>query len=126
MSDGRRVLLCPNCGAPLPPGAAHEAVASLTTAEAKGSALACPRCAATLFLGATQDVRILGCGLCGVWLDNDSGRRVIQRFDEAVVDLANRASSHAVKRPDVLAPLRPTAAPAASNALELLLTVHTD
>jgi Zn-finger nucleic acid-binding protein len=124
--DERLVLVCPRCGAPLPPGAAHETVTcafcgiasslAALTQQAARSDLACPRCGEKLFSGAAHDVAMLGCGLCGgIWLDNASAQRVMQHVDEAVVELAGRAAANAVKRPDVREIVK---CPACSNAME--------
>lgn len=117
MTDSRRVLLCPNCGAPLPPAATHEtvvcafckvssAISEIADAtEAKHSDHACPRCTTKLFFGETDGIA-LGCGLCGgIWLDNASAQRVMARYDGAVAELASRATASATKRPDVRAPV---------------------
>ncbi len=117
VSESRRVLLCPNCGAPpLPEAAAHETVtcafcgiASVIAqienpTEARGSERVCPRCASKLFFGEADGVEMLGCGACGgIWLDNASARKVMSRYDEAVAELAQRASINAKVRPDVRA-----------------------
>ncbi len=116
MEEERRALLCPNCGAPLPPGAAHETVTCAfcgiasalapLTALAERSDLVCPRCETKLFSGTAHDIVMLGCGLCGgIWLDNESARRVTAHFDQAVIELAGRASMNATARPDVRAPV---------------------
>lgn len=118
MSDSRRVLLCPNCGAPLPPGADHETVTCafcgvasairdiVDPVVAKDSEHKCPRCATTLFFGDANGTALLGCGLCGgLWLDNASAQRVMSRYDDAVRELASRATTNATARPDVRAPV---------------------
>lgn len=115
------VLACPNCGAPLPPAANHQAVTcafckvtsvaaprasspppasatSIATDAARASELVCPRCAVTLFEGRAGAVILEGCGRCGgVWLDNDSARRALGAKDESasVTELANRAGGRA-------------------------------
>ena len=112
MSESRRVLVCPRCGAPLPPAAAHESVTCAfcqTTSEiaklageAKPSDKTCPRCEQRLFFGDAEGVAMLGCGLCGgIWLDNDAAQKVADHYSERVVEMANRASKSAARRPDL-------------------------
>ena len=95
----------------MPPAAAHESVTcafcGTTSAvaqliEAKHSDLVCPRCEQKLFFGDADGVAMLGCGLCGgIWLDNDSSRKVTQHYSDRVVDLAARAAQNAQTKPDV-------------------------
>jgi Zn-finger nucleic acid-binding protein len=114
VSESRRTLVCPRCGAPLPPGAAHESVTCVfcgTTSavsqlanEAAGSELVCPRCEQKLFFGDADGVAMLGCGVCGgIWLDNGSAHKVTEHYSDRVVDMAARAAQSAQRKPDVRA-----------------------
>lgn len=114
------VLACPNCGAPLPPAAAREAVTcafchvtsvaaprapagrsasgqALATSPAASTNLVCPRCSVPLFEGRAKDVVLEGCGQCGgIWLDNQSAQRAMASPESAdVTALADRAGGRA-------------------------------
>jgi Zn-finger nucleic acid-binding protein len=111
----RQTLKCPQCGAPLSPESVRETVscAFCGTASSPQAAAAtpgariasetvaaaeerCPRCALPLFEGRANEITMLGCGRCGgIWLDNEAARRAIQTMDEAVLLLADQASSRA-------------------------------
>ena len=119
----RKVLLCPRCGAPLPPAATQEVVAcafcntssmpapksegktappaiDIATTPARASPHACPRCEELLFEGRTQDVTLLGCGTCGgIWLDNANAQRAIRNLDDKISNLSHRAASRATASP---------------------------
>lgn len=56
--------------------------------------LLCPRCRAALFEGKAGPVTVLGCAACGgVWLSNELSQRVVDRMDESLLALADRASA---------------------------------
>ena len=111
VSESRRVLVCPHCGAPLPPAAAQEKVtcafcgttsAAASLEAATHSDLVCPRCEQKLFFGDADGVAMLGCGICGgIWLDNAAAQKVTQHYSDRVVDLAARAAQNAQVKPDV-------------------------
>ena len=66
--------------------------------------LKCPRCELELFEGRTSNVVMNGCGACGgLWLDNDGSRRVVNKVDDEVVDLASRAEANASHEVDTVA-----------------------
>lgn len=108
MSEQERVkLVCPECGGPLPPEAAHRAVkcercgvasvpAPKPGAAVEAGVAPCPRCSGRLFEGFAGEVRLLGCGACGgVFLDNEASTRITRARDEAVAALARRAKERA-------------------------------
>lgn len=131
MSNAPRVILaCPECGAPLPPEAADRPTkcpqCGATSAPAPKPAapiileyvvkqgeetkkkLPCPRCAAPLFEGTSEDVTLFGCGVCGgIFVDNEGCQAIMKRGHAGVVALAERAKANArVREEDV----RPTVA----------------
>jgi Zn-finger nucleic acid-binding protein len=56
----------------------------------------CPRCRLPLFRGEDGKVVLLGCGKCGgIWLDNDSGKALVERVEKSTVDLVERADARA-------------------------------
>jgi Zn-finger nucleic acid-binding protein len=105
-------LLCPGCGAPLPESAARNVttctfcgvsaappprvvevervVQRVVVAPTEGTAgLACPRCGARLRDRPTRHTLLRGCGDCGgIWLDNDSVRRLRDVRDTEVEEAA--------------------------------------
>ncbi len=119
MAEQVRVkIVCPGCGAPLPPEAAARAVecaqCHLTSAPVSVVTAApnapnapstravplCPRCHTALAAKAVHGVTLQGCGGCGgIFLDNDGSVYVTQRADADLTALADRVSSHGAGRP---------------------------
>jgi len=112
-SAARGAATCPFCGAASAPAApkvvervvervvvvAQPGSAGATSAGAR--AMPCPRCAQSLFEGRAGDVAVHGCGACGgIWLDNEGSRRITERRDARIVELAERASRHATAKPE--------------------------
>ena len=106
MSEQARVkIVCPECGGPLPPDAAHVAVKcercghSSAPAAESGSEPPCPRCRAPLFDGDAFGVTLLGCGVCGgVFLDNEGSTRITRAHDSVLANLAERVKDRAIAR----------------------------
>lgn len=138
----RIIPACPHCGAPLPGEADEKATcrfcgvtsvavptrAPVTAAVANGPP--CPRCAAAMFEGKAGAATLLGCGLCGgIWLDNDSAKRVLATRDAGVAELAARADARANRAatwpaiaaacPSCRAPLAKTVDPRSQVELDL-------
>jgi Zn-finger nucleic acid-binding protein len=59
----------------------------------------CPHCRKRLVTVRASNVELSGCGACGgVWIDNDSARRVLEAPDAVFAELAHRAGENATKR----------------------------
>jgi Zn-finger nucleic acid-binding protein len=59
----------------------------------------CPHCRKRLVGVVAKEVELSGCGGCGgIWIDNESARRVLARPEEVFADLARRAGSNATHR----------------------------
>jgi Zn-finger nucleic acid-binding protein len=128
-SEQARVrVVCPDCGAPLPPEATEHAVrcpqCGNTSAPAPreirtvvvervveagqdaraascSSEPKCARCKAKLFAKEVHDIRLFGCGVCGgVFLDNEGSTRITRARDQDLAVLAERARQHAVTAAD--------------------------
>jgi Zn-finger nucleic acid-binding protein len=71
-----------------------------TEAEARGHELRCPHCRRRLVSVRAGQVELAGCGSCGgIWIDNDSARRVLASPDDVVGKLADRAGTNAPNPP---------------------------
>jgi len=75
-------------------------VAATAPADARparpGEAMMCPRCRLPLFRGEDGKVVLHGCGRCGgIWLDNASGKEVVERAQQSTIQLVERAGARA-------------------------------
>jgi Zn-finger nucleic acid-binding protein len=127
MSEQARVkIVCPTCGAPLPPAAASVAVRCdacgqtsapapaaatvvierVVTAPASGAPGApaartplCPRCTTALVEAVVHGAKLLGCGNCGgIFLDNAGCSSITRAPDAEIAQLAVQAAQHAAAR----------------------------
>jgi Zn-finger nucleic acid-binding protein len=117
-----RMQKCEQCGAALPiatsgpvscgycgtahaeaPNEVHVAVpvqivqnvVQVADGEARRAVRHCPHCRLPLVDARGADIVLAGCGRCGgIWVDNESARRLVSSPQRYVLDLARRASAN--------------------------------
>ena len=77
----------------------HNVVNVADSADSPVTERRCPHCKRRLVSVRTEDVELSGCGRCGgIWIDNDSSRRVLERPQQIFAELAERAAINAKAR----------------------------
>ena len=67
-----------------------------TASAADAGELRCPLCQQRLVTARVLDVALSGCGGCGgIWIDNESARKIVEKPDAVFADLAARAAKNA-------------------------------
>jgi Zn-finger nucleic acid-binding protein len=83
---------------PVPVTVVQNVVQVASVAEAPHE-LRCPRCRKRLFTATVKDVELSACGGCGgIWIGNESARRVLADPEPIFAEMATRAGNNAQAR----------------------------
>jgi Zn-finger nucleic acid-binding protein len=103
---GSQPVVCGYCGTvndpppkqvPVPVQVVHNVVQ--VVGEAQALEQRCPHCRKRLVTVHALDVELHGCGTCGgIWIDNESARKVLKSPEAIFAELAQRAGTNAKKR----------------------------